>query len=202
MTGGCQRGREFWQSVGGRGCRGVSGNALGPQSANAVCGNQWWDGVLPESRVPDSQAYERNQESGIRDLVGERTWVWGLRPRSSAGPLHVARSTPEGRDAKSVVARLAFVARKSRSSHGSRFRRTRSGKCQSLKCLVRCRLGDTGFVRRTKGRFVARKFFRGMGVGRELNLRPCALCLLVQGLGSSLKPKGESHVTSSLQALD
>jgi len=45
-------------------------------------------------------------------------------------------------------------------------------------------------------------FFRGMGVGRELNLRPCALCLLVQGLGSSLKPKGESHVTSSLQALD
>ena len=46
------------------------------------------------------------------------------------------------------------------------------------------------------------KLFRGMGVGRELNLRPCALCLLVQGLGSSLKPKGESHVTSSLQALD
>src|SRR6516165_3597033 len=48
----------------------------------------------------------------------------------------------------------------------------------------------------------SRTRFRGMGVGRELNLRPCALCLLVQGLGSSLKPKGESHVTSSLQALD
>jgi len=66
------------------------------------------------------------------------------------------------------------------------------------------RSGDMeyGLIRRTVWRFVAATFFRGMGVGRELNLRPCALCLLVQGLGSSLKPKGESHVTSSLQALD
>jgi hypothetical protein len=39
---------------------------LGLQGANAVCGNLWLDGLLPEVRVPDSQAFERNPESAIR----------------------------------------------------------------------------------------------------------------------------------------
>ena len=35
-----------------------------------------------------------------------------------------------------------------------------SGNAERLKCLMRWRMGDTGFVRRTKGRFVAPQFFR------------------------------------------
>ena len=38
--------------------------------------------------------------------------------------------------------------------------RKTSGNCESLKCLVRQRMGDTGFVRRTELAFVARKLFR------------------------------------------
>jgi hypothetical protein len=54
------------------------------------------------------------------------------------------------------------------SSHENRVRRTMSSfvargsrNAERLKCLMRWRMGDTGFVSRRKGRFVAEKYFHG-----------------------------------------
>jgi hypothetical protein len=140
------------------------------------CQRRLWQSVVGrESGI-------RNRESGFRELAGEPGCERVIRFATRRGfgrfsphpsPLTgispggeramMSPSPPRGRG--NGAPELAFVARKSRSSHDVAFRGMGVGKCENLKCLARWRMGNTG-------RFVAPQFFR-RNWGDTVTLLPC-----------------------------
>ena len=145
----------------GYGCRGVSGSAPGTTG----CQRRLWQSVVGR------QSGIRNRESGFRELGGEpgceRVIRFATRrgfgrfsphpsplPGSSARWLLACTSSRGGDDEPRPSPRrgegmeapeLAFVARKSRSSHDVLFRRTRVGKCGKTQVLDAVEDGGYGF---------------------------------------------------------